>query len=583
MVENNFKRRDFVLGGLGALSLVLAGCSPDKGNTSVPSRAPEITTQPPLKEGNLLSAKQWEFMPGATPEAGGVRIKHTGRALVEQDGSEGQVNRPINLYGPRLDVQGNFSISANLTEIKKSGVVHLYSEPPRVYDEARYDGPGIRMNFEDGKLYIDAWDRFSQEPAVETEFAVPQKDEYDLTLKRKDGMLDFVVDGESVGAIPDAGVFDNGQVWFGADSDTKGGSFLLTNLQAEALEGGKVDVVDVPSMMVGKKNPEGFQELANQTYRGKKIGAAVSLGPLAGDKEYRDLALGWYGQWTIENALKPQFVHPSEGVYTFGEVDAILAIAQKNGIDVHAHTLNFGEANPQWMQDAPVEEREKILKDHIRTVGEHLNGRVKTVDVVNEPLHEDFFDGPLQLREHLWHEAMGKRHIEVSLQEARKAMPDALLGINEWGLEADGARWNGMLTLVEDLLKKDVPLDYIGFQGHVYESGDEIDAKTLSKHFRQIASLGEKYGRDLKVRVSELDVYGRNTENQTSQFADVVKVCMEEPKALGMTMWGISEKYGSTYSGYDEEGKLQAGDGLPFDEQNQPLKAVSAMQTVLRS
>ena len=144
-------------------------------------------------------------------------------------------------------------------------------------------------------------------------------------------------------------------------------------------------------------------------------------------------------------------MHPLPGVYDFHEGDALVALAQQHGLKVHGHTLVFGEANPRWVRDLPAAQLEQTMTDHIAHVVGHYKGKVSSWDVVNEPFDDTEWD---QLRPHLWERAMGESYIQKAFAAAHAADPNALLFMNDYGLEVDGDRWNALLALVNKLKPK---------------------------------------------------------------------------------------------------------------------------------
>jgi endo-1,4-beta-xylanase len=567
--------------GIGALIvgggtyLATHKAAPPKIQAPIPTTSP--TTQ---DEVNLLQGHDWSYMPGATVVDSSLNIVGQGRAIVSLNSPDPQVNTAINLYGPVLKPKGAFAIKTELTNIKGSAVVQLYADPPLIYDESRFDKAGVRLTIEGAKLSAAVWDGKNQQPFIQKSFTIQNSNQHILQLEARTSSLSIIMDGTKVGdiATKKATVFASGSTWFGYDATHANDSYTVAMLTAVGLDGGTLSINDVPASQKDiATTVESWQQLATKKYPGKTIGAAMALGPIAADLDYSKLALGgWYGSMTTENALKPQFVHPQPDIYSFSEGDALVAIAQQHGLNVHGHTLVFGEANPTWMTAAPASSLEQIMKDHIAQVVGHYKGKITSWDVVNEPLGADYFDGPLVLRDDIWEKAMGQQYISTAFIAARAADPEAKLFINEWGLEADGDRWTGFMSLMDNLLKNNVPIDGVGFQAHVYQHGDEVNANVLRQHFDQLEALGKKYNHPLLARISEMDVYGRNSSNQTSQFANTLTACMTDPICTTFSMWGISEKYGST-SWIDDDGTMYIGDGLPFDATNKPLNAVAQM------
>ena len=108
--------------------------------------------------------------------------------------------------------------------------------------------------------------------------------------------------------------------------------------------------------------------------------------------------------------MKPQFLSPQQGVYTFEEADAILAMAESKGMAVHGHTIAFTEAMPRWMQELPSgtePERQSsadALLDYVTTVVTHFKGRLDSLDVVNEPFD---VDQGTSFQQNIWYRVFG--------------------------------------------------------------------------------------------------------------------------------------------------------------------------------
>ena len=178
---------------------------------------------------------------------------------------------------------------------------------------------------------------------------------------------------------------------------------------------------------------------------------------------------------TPENGMKPHFIHPQKDVYSFVETDLLVDIAKQNDMSVHGHTLVYAKSNPQWITDSPKEELQKIMVDHITTIVNHYKGRVVEWDVVNEPLANrlSVFHGARQgLENTIWYEAMGEEYIDIAFKAAHEADPEAILYLNDYGLERDGNRWDAIIGLVERLKARGVPIDGVGFESHIYADGD---------------------------------------------------------------------------------------------------------------
>ncbi|GAB7045176.1 endo-1,4-beta-xylanase [Catenuloplanes indicus] len=524
-----------------------------------------------------LLAGDWSHVPGATAGSGGVRIHGLGRQIVLQDGTGGQPHPPVNLRGPQLQVRGDFRVSATVHRpAGQTASLYLYGEVPIVYDEWRQMRRGLRITVSERALSLAVWDGGSAAPAVDRTAPVTAPATVTVTVERDAGDL-VLSAGDTRVSVPDPGVFDAGSVMFGVDAVPGEPDWTLAALEATARDGGGVAVRDTRTAREPAPPSDSLRGLAEDAGRPLPIGAAMAAEPLAGDDGYRALAATQFSMLTTENALKPQFVHPGPDTYDFTEGDLLVDFAAANRMRVHGHTLVFGEANPRWMQQVAVADRERVMTDHVRTVAGHYRGRVAEWDVVNEPLSpdDDGPDGGPGLREHLWQEAMGESYIDKAFTAARAADPEAKLYLNEFGAEADGPRWDALYALVARLKERGVPVDGVGFQSHIHEAGDHIDPAQLRSHIADLAELG------LSARISEIDVYGESPDVQATQFAGVLGACLSEPTCTSFSTWGITDRYGSTAE--HDSYPLEPGDELPWDQLLREKPAVAALRDTLRA
>lgn len=524
----------------------------------------------PLTEGDLL-AGQWDFMPGASREPAGLRISAIPFAIVEQDGSGGQANTPVNLSGTHLALASDFTLTASLRDVKGAVGIQLYGEPPIIADEFRVERRSVRVHIDNTTMTLSAWDGTSQSPVASVTHTLPAPlgNESRLQITRTDGTIQVSVNDAQATAITDAHAFDSGKVWFGFDAS--GAGFTLGAFTAKALGNKTFRIADASSLRVANPDPNGLQALASKKRPGFTVGAAMALGPIMADREYAQAALGGnFGALTPENDMKWQSIEPVRGVFDFRDSDALVQIAAQHGLKVQGHTLVFGEANPEWVRQLPPAELEKAMNDHIAAVAGHYKGKVFSWDVVNEPFDDDEWDS---FRPNIWYNAMGEAYIAKAFTAARAADPGALLFMNEYGLEEDGDRWNNFLALVTRLKKQGVPIDGVGFQAHVYERADKINPRVLKKHIQQLAAVG------VKARISEMDVYAWDGPRvQAQQYADIFKACLEEPNCISWTTWGVSDRY-NYYK--DDDGTIQTGEDFLWKSDMKPTLAVEKMRQLL--
>lgn len=569
----------------------IASVSPSSGfggllqqvvNPPLISSRTDEEVQSVVTNGNLLSGN-WNYMPGVTADDSGLLIHPTNLSIVEQDGSFAQGNAPINLAGSYLSgISGDFQIEATINlQNANEAVLHLYGESPIIADEFRIERKSVKLTIQNDALDIDMWDGEEQEPFISRSFSFPNTSTVSLIFTRKGSNFVFSVNGREIGMLSDPGIFLSKNLWFGFDGT---GDFLLTTFSAKSLNG-SLTITDGSKVLVTEHNTNGLQALASKKRSDFQVGAAMALGPLTTDSQYAKVALDNHvmGSMTPENDMKMVNLQPQKGVYTFEKADALVMLAKQNGIQMHGHALVFGEANPTWVNQLSGSEVEDVMKDHITKVVGHFGTDVSEWDVINEPIaeYEDFnASRGRTYRRHVWYQAMGPEYMIKALESAHSANPNAMLFVNEWGLEEDGERWNAFLSMMQklktQLQEKQIPVSKIGvgFQAHVYESGDTINPTVLKKHIRQLGALG------FKSRISEMDVYNDDGDSiQSKQFADVFNACFSETDCIGWTTWMLSDRYDVFI---DDDGSIQYGEDGLFGSDMKPRPGYISIQQILQ-
>jgi endo-1,4-beta-xylanase len=321
---------------------------------------------------------------------------------------------------------------------------------------------------------------------------------------------------------------------------------------------------------------DGLQTLAARTRPDFRIGAAVALGPLTGDENYARELVGNFGAVTPENAMKPQFLSPKQGVYTFEEADAIIAVAKSKGMAVHGHTIAFTEAMPRWMQELPSgtdAERHSsatALLDYVRMVVTHFKGKLDSWDVVNEPFD---VDQGTSFQQNIWYRVFGPGYPAAVSRAVYEADPDVKQFINENGADVPGHRQDALLKLALDTNALGGHIYGVGLQAHVYSlETDAISADDLTH------TLDHFEGAGLHVRISENDVTdGQGTDAQAEQYATVLATCLRSRACVSYTTWGVDDRYDWWIDG---DGSLQQGHDFLFDH-GQPAPAYDAMRRAL--
>lgn len=278
-----------------------------------------------------------------------------------------------------------------------------------------------------------------------------------------------------------------------------------------------------------------------------KIGAAVSAELLRVNTQYKDLVVKEFNSLTPENAMKFGIIHPAENYYNWPDADLILTLAAETGKRVHGHTLNWYADVPDWVKNFKGDTNawENLLKNHIKNIVGHYKGKVASWDVVNEAFEDDG-----TLRNSIWVQKLGSDYIARAFQYAHEADPAALLFYNdygqEWGYEHKSVKRVAILNMVNDFLKRGIPIHGIGLQMHTrYTFSDD----NISLAIKSAAETG------LKIHISELDVAMNATydpslsyslsleEMQAAKYKSIVKIYNSIPKSqqFGITTWNVSD------------------------------------------
>jgi endo-1,4-beta-xylanase len=282
--------------------------------------------------------------------------------------------------------------------------------------------------------------------------------------------------------------------------------------------------------------------------RGFVFGSAAASYELK-DADFAPVLLRDAAQLVPEYEMKRRALEIQPGVYDFTALDSLFAFANRNRLSMRGHTLIWYYANPTWLASMLAARRdEKLLTDHIRTVLRRYS--LTSVDVVNEALAPPGTairaDG---LRPSLWLDAFGPGYIDLAFHAARAADPKVQLVYNEWGFEqgaAENDRFRATtLRFLDGLLKRRVPVDALGMQGHLAAFGNHVDQRKLRAFLEEIRARG------LAVLITELDVEDtggptdadardRAVADEARRFLDVV---LDSPATEAVLTWNLSDRY----------------------------------------
>jgi len=594
------KRVGIALATTALLSVGVACTSATQGESSptapASGRVSAIET-PALNDSNIIKIGQWAYMPGSHVESDGLHIEHRGFRIVQQDGSGGQANPPVNEYGTHLNVPKDFTLRFNIGDIRGPVSLQFYESPPIISDEFRVEPKSVRLTFDGNNWIAKRWggrgqnDLANQTPVAQQSFAASSENDQSVELLNTNGKIAFTANGKLLGNFDAADTFANGNVWLGADAEAKDGHFTIKSLEALG-QSGKVEVVDTSKMSTINKRADGLQTLASKRRPGFLIGTDVAQWASVSNQKYRaEVYGGDFGIVTPENIGKRQFIDYGPGKYDFHQLDALVAEARKNNIKIHGHNLVFSEALPariQNMKTDTLEQKAQVkaeLIDYVSALVGRYKGVIDEWDI-NELFADYDDDGNLTqvFRDNVFYRAMGPDYVAEVINAAHKANSNVDIWINENGMETDdGARWQAALGWIKKWKQQGLAIHGLGFQAHIYDTETDLivnengQAPELKSHIQQLAAMG------VMSRVSELDASADpgdyEVSSQSEQFVGVLKTCIELPSCTAVSFWSL----GPT-DVWQENGKLDSSsvDSM-FDQQMKRTPAYAAIQQYLRT
>src|SRR6185437_2961187 len=271
---------------------------------------------------------------------------------------------------------------------------------------------------------------------------------------------------------------------------------------------------------------------------------------------------------TPGNEMKWDTTEPSNGTFNFGPGDQIVAYAKANGEQVRGHNLVWDSQLPSWVTSLPLGQVQSAMETHITTEVSHYKGQIYAWDVVNEPLNSDG-----SLKQDVFFNAMGSGYIADALRTAHAADPNAKLYLNDFNIEGENAKSNGMFSLAQSLLAQGVPLNGIGFESHFILGQVPSD---MQANMQRFANLG------LDVAVTELDdritlpATSAILQRQSSDFAAVVWDCLGVTRCVGVTQWAVGDADSWIPGAFSGQGAATM-----FDQNYNPKPAFTAVQNTL--
>jgi endo-1,4-beta-xylanase len=334
------------------------------------------------------------------------------------------------------------------------------------------------------------------------------------------------------------------------------GLIAALGLATSACSGAGANPVNTPPA----PGAHGLNALAQA--KGMRFGSALSSGHSQSgsfrNPDYTKILQADCGILVPENEMKWQSIRPAPTMYNFAAFDEQVAYAQKHNIAIRGHTLLWHR--PRWMPEwaesydygaNPVQEAERLLTAHIKTVCSRYKDTIKSYDVVNETVLEDG-----TLAQTALSKAAGGTLalVDLAFHTAREQAQDAQLVYNDYMSWEPGNEKHrgGVLKLLEGFKKRGVPVDALGIQSHIRIDTYDPSTRTGPHDEREWRKfLDEVTGMGYGLLVTEFDVNDQALPSDIGwrdrSVADYAKAYLDlmfsYPQLTDVLAWGMCDSY----------------------------------------
>ncbi|KAF2020582.1 glycoside hydrolase family 10 protein [Aaosphaeria arxii CBS 175.79] len=241
-----------------------------------------------------------------------------------------------------------------------------------------------------------------------------------------------------------------------------------------------------------------------------------------------------FDQVTPANGQKFVHIEPQRGVFNWTLANQVIKPAKKARQSVRCHNFIWHTQAPEWLEFGNWTKKElvSIMENHIKVEARYFYDTCFSWDVVNESFNDDG-----TFRETFWYKTLGKEYIELAFKFARKyTSPRTTLYYNDYGIEKVNNKSLAIAELVKDFIKRDIPIDGVGLQGH-FRMATAPKYEEISASIAQFNKLGvETAITELDVRI-ELPDSPEKKAKQAEGYANAVKACVDADDCVGVTVW----------------------------------------------
>lgn len=304
---------------------------------------------------------------------------------------------------------------------------------------------------------------------------------------------------------------------------------------------------------VEKQSTTPLREYADS--EGSFIGTCVPVWSIDidNDSESRtSLIAREYNMVVCENEMKFDATEPSKGSFDYSNGDRLVNLANRHNMRVRGHALAWHSQVPGWLTSDGTKNSNNfsrqqlldILHNHIKNVVTHWKGKVKEWDVANEVLSDNqqtIYSNPngYDLRPSVWATGIGEDFLDSAFVWAHRYDPDAVLILNDYGVEGKGwGKSEALFNLASRLRNSGVPINGVGLQAHM-DAGLDY-AGSINSNIERFKDAG------FECHITELDLgiddtSDANLQKQAKTFYDVARIAMKHDNCKSLMIWGLSD------------------------------------------
>jgi GH35 family endo-1,4-beta-xylanase len=244
-------------------------------------------------------------------------------------------------------------------------------------------------------------------------------------------------------------------------------------------------------------------------------------------------------------------------IFDFGEVAATYYIDNVVLQEIiEKRSRNALRSGPVIIEKTPEEKAEIIdtsMESWISQMVGRYKGDIKAWDVVNEPMDDGrpselktgIYKNPEDFAadEFYWQDYLGKDYAVKAFNLTRQyGNSTDILFINDYNLEYNLAKCDGLIEYVKYIESKGAKVDGIGTQMHI---SINTNKGNIAEMFKKLAASGKI------IKVSELDIKVETSTPTAAQLAqqadmyqyviDMYKQHIPVAQQYGITLWGISD------------------------------------------